>query len=146
VNRDNSTSLIIVAVAGGKGDKGVLAMPSPYRALKYRAPKLLIAIYSQPSLFVCSYFVVSYIRRVAPARKVRHSNPSMDSSVEIFRQLGQAFERHCVMFKELTGEKEAAVIAMFLLRKGKHQKILKYCFWGPLFFRGFSLSARVFGI
>jgi hypothetical protein len=58
----------------------------------------------------------------------------VDSSVEIFRQLGQAFERHRLVFKELTGKKEAAVITMFLLRTGKHQKILKYCFLGALIF------------
>jgi len=43
-----------------------------------------------------------------------------------FFELGQAFERHRMMFKELTGQKEAAVIAMLLLRKGKYQKILQY--------------------
>ena len=122
VNRDNSTSLIVVAMAGGKGDKGVLTMPSPYRALKYRAPKLLIAIYSLSSLFVGSYFVVSHIRRVAPTRKVHHSNSSVDSSVEIFRQLGGAFGRHRMMFKELTGKTEAAVITMFLLRNENNKK------------------------
>jgi len=105
VNRDNSTTLIVEAVAGGKGDKGVLAKPSPYMALKYRAPKLLTAIYSLPSLFVVSYFVVSHICRVAPARKVHHSSPSVDTSVEIFRQLEQAFERHRMFFKELTRKK-----------------------------------------
>jgi hypothetical protein len=109
-------------VAEAKGDKGVRAMPPPHRALKYRAPKLLITIYSLPSLFAGSYFVVSHIRRVVPARKVHHSNPSVDSSVEIFRQLGQTFERHRMMFKELKGKKEAAVITMFSLRQGKTPK------------------------
>jgi hypothetical protein len=47
----------------------------------------------------------------------------VDSSIEIFPQLGQAFERHGMMFKELTGKKEAAVIIPFLLRKGKHQEM-----------------------
>jgi hypothetical protein len=92
VNRDNGTTLIVIAVVGGKGDKGVRVMPPPYRALKHRAPKLLIAIYSLPSLFAGSYFVVSHICRVAPARKVHHSNHSMDSTFDIFRQLGQAFK------------------------------------------------------
>jgi hypothetical protein len=141
VNRDNSTTFIAVAVAGGKGDKGVRAMSPPYRALKYRDPKLLITIYSLPSLFAGSYFVASHIRRTAPARKAHHSNPSVDSSIEIFSQLGQAFERHRMMFKELTGKKEAVVIT-FLLRKGKHQNILKYCFLGAVIFFSFFLFPR----
>ena len=92
MNRDNSTTLIVVALAGGKGDKGVPVMPPPYRPLKYRALKLLIAIYSLPSLFAGSYLVFFlHIRRATPTRKVHHSNPSVDSRVEIFRKIGQAF-------------------------------------------------------
>jgi hypothetical protein len=93
-------------VAGGKGDKGVRAMLLLYRVLKYRDPKLLITIYSLPSLFPGSYFVASHIRCVAPARKLHHSNPSLDGNFELFRQLVQAFERHRMVFKELTGKKK----------------------------------------
>jgi len=52
-----------------------------------------------------------------------------------------------MMFKELTGEKkEAAVITMFFAKKGKTPKNTEVLFFlgGGYFFRGSSLSARVF--
>lgn len=146
VNRDNSTTLIVVEVAGGKGGKGVLAMPPLYRELKYRAPKLLIAIYSLPSLFAGSYFVVSHNRHVTPTRKIHHSNPSVDSSVEIFRtRTSLRATPHDVQGAD--GAKRSCCNRNVFAKKRKIPKNTAVFFGGGggSFFRGFSLSARVFG-
>jgi hypothetical protein len=74
-------------------------------------------------------FEVSQILGVATGIKIHYSDPSLDKSIRIVRQIEQLFEPYCVMCKELKGA-EAASITMCLQRKDKDYKILKLFFLG----------------
>jgi hypothetical protein len=80
------------------------------------------------SLLFCRFILHSFaICRVTPKIKMHNSNPSKDRSIKIVRHLKQVFKPYHMMVKELGGG--AAPITMFLQRKRKPLKILKYCFF-----------------
>jgi hypothetical protein len=57
--------------------------------------------YGCPSLFVGFCFTVSQIYGVTPRIKISDSDPSMDRSIRIGRQLKQVFEPYDTLFKEV---------------------------------------------
>ena len=58
----------------------------------------------------------------------------MDKNIKIVRHLELVFEPHRKMFKQFKAKEEAAVITLFLQRKGKHYKNNKILFGsGQLF-------------
>jgi hypothetical protein len=50
----------------------------------------------------------------SPQEQKCHSDPSIDRSVKIIRQLEEVLERYSMMFKELKEKKETASIIIFL--------------------------------
>jgi hypothetical protein len=44
--------------------------------------------------------------RVAPRIEVHHTDPSMDRSIKIVRQIEEVFEPYCMMFKKLKGREK----------------------------------------
>ena len=85
--------------------------------------------YSNPSPYGDSYFAVSLICGLDPRIKIHYSDPSMDMSIKIFRQLQQEFKPQRMMFKELKGKEEAGPIYNVSANK-KKTKILKHFFSG----------------
>jgi hypothetical protein len=55
-----------------------------------------------------------------PKIKVHHSDPSVDRSVGIVRQIHQVFETNRMLFEEWKGRQEVAPITTFLQRKEEH--------------------------
>jgi hypothetical protein len=80
----------------------------------------LLPLCTHPSLYAGSSFVVLQIRRVALRLKDKYSDPSMDRSIGMVRQIHQVFQPSRAMFVEWRRKQEVAQFTTFLQRKEKH--------------------------
>jgi hypothetical protein len=79
-------------------------------------------VYTHLSIFTGSYFAFSQIRRFATRIRIQYTNPSMDRSIEIVRQLEQVFQPHRTMFEEFKEEKKQLPTQCFCKEKTDTKK------------------------